>query len=115
MSYTQHLREDQWERIKDSLPGKVVDPGRSSADGVIWIGRNGTRWRSLPPQYIHWSSVHKRFKRGSVHTFEQHLHSHFQLFPHDNSVPKLSSPELMPLTLRMKFEESTCRYNLHDL
>ena len=25
MDYTQQLREDQWERIKDSLPGKAGD------------------------------------------------------------------------------------------
>lgn len=71
MVYEQHLREDQWNRIKDSLPGKAGDPGRSGADnrrfveGVIWIGRNGSRWRSLPLEYGHWSTVHKRFKRWS--------------------------------------------------
>lgn len=62
------LREDQWLRIKDFLPGKETDPGRSGADNrrfvetVIWIGRNGARWRALPGEYGHWSGVHKRFK-----------------------------------------------------
>ncbi len=71
MSYTKHLSEDQWLRIKDSLPGKETDPGRSGAnnrrfvEAVIWIGRNGARWRSLPGEYGHWSGVHKRFKRWS--------------------------------------------------
>ena len=69
MSYTKHLRTDQWDRIKGSLPGKEGNACRSGSDNrqfveaVIWIGRNGTRWRSLPPEYGKWSSVHKRFKR----------------------------------------------------
>jgi transposase len=65
------LRDDQWERIKDSLPGKAGDPGRSGKDnrrfieGVMWLGRNGARWRALPEQYGKWYSVHKRFFRWS--------------------------------------------------
>lgn len=71
MTYQKHLREDQWERISEVLPGKDGDVGRSSVDNrrfveaVIWIGRNGGRWRSLPADYGKWSSTHKRFKRWS--------------------------------------------------
>lgn len=71
MSFRKHLRADQWDRIKDALPGKVGDTGRSGTDnrrfveGVIWIGRNGACWRSLPAEYGPWSGVHKRFKRWS--------------------------------------------------
>ena len=69
MSYTKHLREDQWMLIRDALPGKPGDPGRSGEDNrrfveaVVWIGQNGAKWRALPREYGHWSSVHKRFKR----------------------------------------------------
>lgn len=69
MTYAKHLREDQWERISGSLPGKEGDVGvtahdnRRFVEGVIWVGRNGGRWRSLPQEYGKWSSVHKRFKR----------------------------------------------------
>lgn len=69
MAYTKHLREDQWERISPSLPGKHGDVGVTAKDnrrfveGVIWVGKNGGRWRSLPPEYGKWGSVHKRFKR----------------------------------------------------
>lgn len=69
MNYHKHLREDQWARISEALPGKLSDPGRTGDDnrrfveGVIWIGRNGGRWRSLPKEYGKWSGVHKRFKR----------------------------------------------------
>ena len=71
MSYCKHLRDDQWDRIKGGLPGvsgsvgRPVSDNRRFVEGVIWVGRNGSRWRSLPSEYGNWSSVHKRFKRWS--------------------------------------------------
>ena len=65
------LSDEQWNRIKDALPGKETDPGRTGADNrlfveaVFWVGRNGGRWRALPTEYGKWSSVHKRFIRWS--------------------------------------------------
>jgi transposase len=64
-----HLREDQWERIKDALPGKKGDPGRTGEDNrrfveaVMWLGRNGARWRALPREYGNWNSTFRRFRR----------------------------------------------------
>jgi transposase len=66
------LRDDQWERIKDALPGKKSDPGRTGEDNrqfveaVMWIGRTGAPWRDLPLGRGKWSSVHKRFIRWSA-------------------------------------------------
>lgn len=71
MSYNKYLREDQWERIRDFLPGheggvgRPVQDNRKFIEGVIWVGRNGGRWRSVPSEYGKWSSIHKRFKRWS--------------------------------------------------
>jgi transposase len=65
------LNDSQWNKIKDILPGKQSDPGRTGADNrrfveaIIWVGRNGARWRALPAQYGHWNSVHRRFRRWS--------------------------------------------------
>lgn len=42
------LRDDQWDRIKDALPGKSTDPGQTGADNrlfveaVIWIAKQVT-------------------------------------------------------------------------
>ena len=64
-----HLNDEQWEKIKDALPGKATDCGVTALDnrlfveGVFWIARNGGRWRALPAQYGKWYSVHKRFLR----------------------------------------------------
>ena len=69
MLYTKHLREDQWVRICDALPGRQGGVGRPVLDnrrfveGVIWVGKNGGRWRCLPREYGRWNSLHKRFKR----------------------------------------------------
>lgn len=65
------MREDQWQRIKEALPGKQSDPGRSAGDNrrfveaVMWVGKNGARWRSLPKEYGNWNSTHRRFRRWS--------------------------------------------------
>ncbi|QBR84945.1 IS5 family transposase [Legionella israelensis] len=68
------LTDEEWNKIKDCLPGKAGDPGRSGTnnrlfiEGIMWMAQNGARWRALPKEYGKWSTVHKRFicwsKRG---------------------------------------------------
>ena len=63
------LSDEQWERIRELLPGKVGDPGRSGRDnrqfvnGVLWVLRSGAHWHDLPERYGKWKSVHTRFSR----------------------------------------------------
>lgn len=63
------LSDEQWEKIKDYLPGKKGDRGRSGEDnrcfinGVLWILRSGARWSDLPLRYGKYKTVHKRFSR----------------------------------------------------
>jgi transposase len=65
------LTDEQWDRIKDALPGKSTDVGVTAKDNrlfveaVLWVGRNGGCWRSLPHEYGNWNSVYKRFSRWS--------------------------------------------------
>lgn len=65
------LRNDQWNHIKDLLPGKKRDPGRTGrdnrlfVDAVLWIARTGTHWRELPEQFGEWNSVFQRYNRWS--------------------------------------------------
>jgi transposase len=64
-----NLRDDQWERIANLLPGKPGDRGRSAADNrlfveaVLWLARSGAPWRDLPEEFGPWNSVYKRFAR----------------------------------------------------
>ncbi len=43
-------RDDQWKRIKELLPSKASDPGRTAidnrkfVDAVLWIARSGAHW-----------------------------------------------------------------------
>jgi transposase len=64
-----NLRDDQWERIANLLPGKPGDRGRYAADNrlfveaVLWMARSGAPWRDLPEEFRPWNSVYKRFAR----------------------------------------------------
>jgi len=63
------LRDDQWERIADLLPGKATDRGvtakdnRLFVDAVLWIARSGSHWRELPEVFGNWNSVFTRYNR----------------------------------------------------
>jgi transposase len=63
------LRDDQWERIQDLLPGKAGDRGVTAKDNrqfleaVLWIGRTGAPWRDLPPALGNWHTTFTRFAR----------------------------------------------------
>ena len=65
------MRNDQWEKIEQMLPGKASDPGRSGHDNrlfieaVLWIARTGSPWRDLPEEFGAWNSVYQRFARWS--------------------------------------------------
>jgi putative transposase len=66
------LRTEQWNRIKDILPGKVTDRGvtadnRLFLDAVLWLLRSGAPWRDLPPEFGRWHSVYMRFSRWEKH------------------------------------------------
>ena len=63
------LRDDQWERIKDFLPGREGHVGGTAADNrlfveaVIYRYRAGIPWRDLPERFGDWKATHRRFRR----------------------------------------------------
>ena len=71
MSRHRLLHDDQWERIKNLLPGKAHDRGVTACDNrqfveaVLWIARTGSPWRDLPEIYGHWHRVYVRYSRWS--------------------------------------------------
>ena len=63
------LRDDQWLKIKDFLPGREGHVGgtapdnRLFVDAVVYRYRTGIPWRDLPERYGDWKATHKRFRR----------------------------------------------------
>jgi transposase len=63
------IKDGDWERIKDMLPGRPGDPGVTAKDNrlflnaVLWIAKTGAPWRDLPERFAPWGSVWKRFDR----------------------------------------------------
>ena len=61
------LRDDQWDRIKDFLPGREGHVGGTAADNrlfveaVLYRFRAGIPWRDLPERFGDWKIVHQRF------------------------------------------------------
>jgi len=62
------LRDDQWERICDLLPGRegavgVTADNRVFVEAVLYRYRAGIPWRDLPERFGDWKNVHRRFSR----------------------------------------------------
>ena len=77
------LRNDQWERIKDILPGRTGCVGVTAKDNRLFIEavlyryRSGSAWRDLPARFGDFRVVHTRFsrwaKKGIWEQVFQHL------------------------------------------
>ena len=65
------LRDDQWERIKDLLPGREGTVGVTAKDNrlfveaVLYRYRAGIPWRDLPSRFGDFRVVHTRYSRWS--------------------------------------------------
>lgn len=63
------LRDDQWERLKDFVPGgrKGKRGPRSNnrlfLDALLWMARSGGRWRDLPDRFGPYQTVKRRYYR----------------------------------------------------
>jgi transposase len=63
------LRDDQWAKIKDLLPGRLGSVGVTAADNrrfveaVLYRYRAGIPWGDLPEHFGDWKNVHRRFSR----------------------------------------------------
>ena len=65
------LRDHQWERIKDLLPGQDGHVGVTAKDNRLFIEavlyryRSGSAWRDLPTRFGDFRVIHTRFSRWS--------------------------------------------------
>lgn len=63
------LRDDQWDRIRDLLPGRLGSVGMTARDnrlfveGMVYRYRAGVAWRDLPERFGDGVKVQRRFSR----------------------------------------------------
>jgi transposase len=66
------LRDDQWERIRELLPGREGHVGVTARDNrlfveaVLYRYRAGIPWRDLPERFGDPIKIHTRFSRWST-------------------------------------------------
>src|SRR5271154_3123214 len=76
------LRDDQWERIKDWLPGRIGHVGATAQDNrrfveaVLYRYRAGIPWRDLPERLGDWKNTHRRFTRWAKTGVWQQIFEH---------------------------------------
>ena len=65
------LRDDQWEKIKDVLPGREETVGVTAKDNrlfveaVLYRYRAGIPWRDVPARFGDWNTIARRHRRWS--------------------------------------------------
>lgn len=65
------LRDDQWDRVKELLPGKQGDRGATATDNRLFVEavlfryRAGIPWRDVPERFGDYRVVHTRHMRWS--------------------------------------------------
>ena len=63
------LRDDQWERLKEFVPGGRKGKrgprtdNRRFLNALLWMARSGARWRDLPEQFGSFETVKRRYYR----------------------------------------------------
>ncbi|GGE82768.1 IS5 family transposase [Massilia psychrophila] len=86
MTKRYELRDDQWEKIKDLLPGRDAHVGRTSRDNRLFVNavlyryRSGVPWRDLPERFGDFRVVHTRHSRWSRSGVWKHI---FQVLAQD--------------------------------
>lgn len=76
------LRDEQWEKIKDLLPGRADTVGVTAKDNrlfveaVIYRYRAGIPWRDLPERFGDWKNIHRRHRRWSEGGVWQRVFEH---------------------------------------
>src|SRR3981081_1474921 len=70
------LRDDQWDRIKDILPGREGHVGATARDNrlfveaVLYRYRAGMPWRDPPERFVDSTKIHTRLCRVWKQMFE---------------------------------------------
>jgi transposase len=65
------LSEAEWCILKGLLPieaesrgrGRRPAQNRAIINGILWRLRCGAPWRDVPPKYVNWNTIYRRFRR----------------------------------------------------
>ena len=66
------LIDAQWARLAPLLPGREGTSGgrgrdyRQFVEAVLWLARNGARWRALPKEQGNWHTTYTPFQRWAA-------------------------------------------------
>ena len=79
------LRNDQWDRIKDLLPGRAGAVGVTAKDNRLFVEavldryRTGIPWRDPPERFGDFRVVHTRFSRWAKSGVWERVFKHLAL------------------------------------
>jgi transposase len=62
------ITEEQFARIKDSLPVQRGNVSRSNLEvlnALLYVAEHGCKWRGLPPRFGNWHTIYTRMNRWS--------------------------------------------------
>lgn len=80
MARRHELTDEQWKRIKDHIPGKKGDPGRTGKNNrrflnaVFFVLRTGIQWADLPERYGNFETQKKRYYRWAKAGVWEHIY-----------------------------------------
>ena len=109
------LRDDQWERIKDFLPGRQGHVGGTAADNRLFVDavlyryRTGIPWRDLPPRFGDWKIVHQRFSRWAKSGVFERIFKLLASDPDDRRHHRARSPAQRRRAKKMARKRSAAR------
>ena len=70
------LPEERWTKIAAVLPkrqGRPVGDARLIVEGILWVMRTGSTWRSLPERFGPWTTVAERYRRWRKEGVWEHI------------------------------------------
>lgn len=111
------LSDNQWEAIKDLLPGKEGDPGRSAADNrlfvnaVLFVLKTGIPWADLPERYGKHNTVWRRFDRWCANGVWEKV---FRALGEEELEEELAEVHLDSTTVKAHQTASTGRRDPHE-
>jgi transposase len=108
------LHDDQWERIKDLLPGRKGHVGANAKDNrlfvetVLWRYRSSAPWRDLPERFGDWNNTHRRFSRWAKTGVWERIFKHLAADP-DNEYAMNDRRSYAPTNTEKRGDEAIGR------